>query len=93
MKSQIMSCPLEDQRQEILKEYAKDLPLQVRTHMQGLINVQPFLYVAMLRCHQRLISFLVKHICSQYCWSCNEKHDGMVNLCFCFEKIVILTKY
>ena len=35
VKEQLVSCQLEEQRQEVLKEFAKDLPIQLRTHLRG----------------------------------------------------------
>jgi len=36
VKEQIVACQLEEQRQEVLKEFSKDLPIQLRTHLQGM---------------------------------------------------------
>ena len=36
VKEQIVACQLEEQRQEVLKEFSKNLPIQLRTHLQGI---------------------------------------------------------
>ena len=37
VKEQIAASRTEDQRQEVLKEFSKNLPIQLRTHLQGII--------------------------------------------------------